>query len=308
MPVIQYIPRNSIDDDKWNRCITEAANGLLYSKTYYLDAITHQWNGLVMGDYAAVMPLPVKKKWGVSYTHQVYYAQFLGITGGNLTDEIVLQFLQSIPTHYRWIDMDLNEKNVLEDYSLVPGLNFKHRHNYHLSLKGSCHEISKQYSALCRRKIKLSERQGIQYSSESNYDAAVKFFIAHYNQQLNVPELYYQKFLWAVKALDAHNEVTLYTAAGSSGQLYAFIILGRDKHNLYLMMGGSDDEGKKRGAYYGLVNYIIEKYAASGKTLRFEGSDKPGIAFFNRQFGAEAHLYPQIKINRLPLLVKFLKK
>lgn len=307
MPVIQYIPRNSIDDIKWNRCIAEAANGLLYSKTYYLDAITHQWAGLVLGDYVAVMPLPFKKKWGISYTHQVYYAQFLGITGDNLTNEIVLQFLQSIPTRYRWIDMDLNEKNVLEDYNLIPGLSCKHRHNYHLSLKKSYLEISKQYAALCKRKINLSERQGIQYSSEIDYNAAIQFFITHYNQQLNVSELYYRKLLAAVMALHAHNEVILYTATDGSGKLCAFIILGNDMHNLYLIMGGSDREGKNQGAYYGLVNYIIKKYAASGKIFRFEGSDKPGIAFFNQQFGAEVHLYPQIKINRLPFFLKFLK-
>jgi len=42
--------------------------------------------------------------------------------------------------------------------------------------------------------------------------------------------------------------------------------------------------------------------------LDFEGSDIPSLAFFYSSFGAVEERYSAIKLNRLPGLVKWLKK
>src|SRR6266550_2768979 len=68
---IHYLQRQDIDLIKWNACITAAPNGLIYARSFYLDAMTaEQWDGLVMGDYEAVMPLPWRRKFGFYYLYQ----------------------------------------------------------------------------------------------------------------------------------------------------------------------------------------------------------------------------------------------
>ena len=61
-PSIRYLAHNDINRDQWDNCIRQAENGLIYGYSWYLDTTAGNWDGLVSGDYEAVMPLPLKKK------------------------------------------------------------------------------------------------------------------------------------------------------------------------------------------------------------------------------------------------------
>ena len=60
---IHYLRRYEIDTKKWDQCIIESDNGLIYAHAFYLDHMAKQWDALVMGNYDAVMPLPFNQKW-----------------------------------------------------------------------------------------------------------------------------------------------------------------------------------------------------------------------------------------------------
>ena len=63
---IKLINRKNIDDKRWNGCIHFAINALPYAYTWYLDNVCENWEGLVLDNYKAVMPLVYKKKFGIS--------------------------------------------------------------------------------------------------------------------------------------------------------------------------------------------------------------------------------------------------
>ena len=65
---IRYIKHNEIDAEKWNSCIETAANSRLYVNEWYLDRAADRWDAFVWGDYEYIMPLPVRKKWGINYS------------------------------------------------------------------------------------------------------------------------------------------------------------------------------------------------------------------------------------------------
>jgi hypothetical protein len=46
---------------------------------WHLDRTAVVWDALVWGDYEFVMPLPVRKKWGIQYVYQPLFCQQLGI-------------------------------------------------------------------------------------------------------------------------------------------------------------------------------------------------------------------------------------
>ena len=48
---IRYLERNEIDTIKWDNCIGNAFNGLIYARSFYLDAMAENWSALVAGDY-----------------------------------------------------------------------------------------------------------------------------------------------------------------------------------------------------------------------------------------------------------------
>ena len=74
------------------------------------------------------------------------------------------------------------------------------------------------------------------------------------------------------------------------------------------MTAASNEHGKNLGGMYYLLNHFIEKNAGKNLTLDFEGSMIPGVARFYAGFGATPESYFQLKINRLPLPLRWIKR
>ena len=130
--IIKYLKHSEIDKCKWDECIAKSNNGLIYSTSVYLDNMTTEWDGLVMGNYEAVMPLPFRKKYGIYYVYPPAFSQQMGITSvKEITPEIIKTFLKNIPTKFRYVEMNFNVSNI---YTFS---NEKERNNYFLPLYSS---------------------------------------------------------------------------------------------------------------------------------------------------------------------------
>ena len=140
---ITYLPQANIDKQKWDQCIETAGNGLIYAWSFYLDAMSKNWDALIMNDYEAVMPLTWNKKYGIYYLYQPFFTAQLGVFGNNLSSKIVQSFLESIPVKFKYWDFNLNEKNLFA----IPGFKMYERSNYILSLEKSYEEL---YGSLCK--------------------------------------------------------------------------------------------------------------------------------------------------------------
>ena len=62
--MINYIEHKDIDFKKWDSCVANSLNRLIYGFSWYLDVVCNDWDALVYNDYEAVFPLPKRKKWG----------------------------------------------------------------------------------------------------------------------------------------------------------------------------------------------------------------------------------------------------
>ena len=138
---IRYLERNEIDTVKWNDCIRKAPNGLIYARSFYLDAMAENWSALVSGDYQYVMPLTWNKKAGFKYLYQPYFTKSLGAFGSSSQSIEISSFLNAIPGMYRYWDIDLNENNFVS--MDIPKLRQRTRRNYLLSLTNNYEQISK---------------------------------------------------------------------------------------------------------------------------------------------------------------------
>jgi hypothetical protein len=45
---IKYLQHKEIDKAKWDACITNAPNGLIYGYSFYLDCMAKHWDALVL--------------------------------------------------------------------------------------------------------------------------------------------------------------------------------------------------------------------------------------------------------------------
>ena len=135
---IRYLDRKEIETDKWDQCIREAANGLIYGRSFYLDTMSRNWSALVLNDYDAVMPLTWNRKFGISYLYQPPFTAQLGMFfKKNLDGNILENFIRHTKLHFRFCEIHLNFAN-----STIGG---RLRANYILSLKNTYPEIRHGY-------------------------------------------------------------------------------------------------------------------------------------------------------------------
>src|SRR5690349_3099301 len=134
---IQYISQKNIDKKKWDTCIDNASNGLIYGYSIYLDHMAKNWDALVLNDYDAVMPLTWNKKYGIYYLYQPAFTASGGVFGKNIDAATVKDFIDSIPVKFRLIEISMNHGNILPATS---GFSIT-RDNYVLTLQKKYEEL-----------------------------------------------------------------------------------------------------------------------------------------------------------------------
>ena len=301
---IKYLQHKEIDKAKWDACIEQAPNGLIYSYSWYLDAMSKHWDALVLKDYEAVMPLTWNKKYGFYYLYQPAFTASLGVFGKNLTKEIIDDFLSMIPSKFKLVEISLNSGNIIGDtrsFSLL-------RSNYILLLNKSYEEISKTYRDNHKRNIKKAFDLGCKASKDVSVDEII---------QLNKEQL---QHIDGTKPEDYPNFKKLYGLLKNKGQAKTYAIVDlKNKvlasavfffsHNrAYYIMVGNYPDGKTIGASHALIDAFIKDHAEQNLILDFEGSDIRNLAFFYSGFGATEEVYPALKINNLPWYIRLLKK
>lgn len=306
MTHITYIKQKDIDQEKWDRCIENAANGSIYANSFYLNTICKHWDALVLNDYETVMPLPWNKKFGFSYLYQPYFAGSFGIFG-NISDKLVNLFLQAIPRHFKFTAIDFKENIINPETVTLPDLQLKKRNNFLLDLHKSYAEINSAYKRLTTRMLKKAANNSIDIIRNADPGEVINFYQNNYkSEQKKITNGDYQRLLAATSIAYKKGKASTYLAK-KNGEVVAVYMVLKDRKFIYSLIGGSNKTGKDSGAFYLLTDAAIQDHAASNYIFRFEGSDKKGIAFFNAQFNPTPIHYYHLKLNRLPWPVKLLK-
>ena len=301
---IKYLQHKEIDKAKWDACISRAPNGLIYPYSFYLDAMAKHWDALVLNDYEAVMPLTWNRKYGFYYLYQPAFTASLGLFGNNLNKELIADFIRSIPSKFKLIEISLNAGNIIGDSKSLSLL----RSNYILHLNKPYEEIYKAYRDNHKRNISKALQLGCSVSKEIPVDEII---------QLNREQL---QHVDGTKPEDYHNFKKLYEFLKNRGHAKTYAIIDPKKkvlasavfffsHNrAYYIIVGNHPEGKTIGASHALIDAFIKDHAVQDLILDFEGSDIHSLAVFYTGFGATEEIYPALKINRLPWYIRLLKK
>jgi hypothetical protein len=302
---IHYLQRQDIDLLKWNACIAAAPNGLIYARSFYLDAMTAgQWDALVLEDYTAVMPLPWRRKFGFYYLYQPDFIPSLGIFGNGSVND----FLSAIPTKFKFWEIDLNEVNTID--GAPPGLHLKKitRINHFLPLNHPYSIISGDYKRLARRMCKKTLDEGMEVVRQIPPAEIIDLYRQQYSSRHSrIGHSAYERLTACAGTALSNGNAFTYLARWPDNSIGAFYLVLADDRFVYSLLGGSTPQGKEKGAFYGLTDAVIRDYAGSPRTFRFEGSDIPGIAFFDTQFSPSPAHYTSLVMNNLPFPINLFK-
>ncbi|MBL0181927.1 MAG: GNAT family N-acetyltransferase [Chitinophagaceae bacterium] len=304
MQAIKYLTYGQIDKTKWDACINNATNGLVYGYSIYLDSMAKNWDALVLNDYEAVMPLTWNKKYSIRYLYQPPFTACLGIFGNMLTAEMINDFLKAIPPKFKYWDIYLNPGNFfsLADFTLYE------RMNYVLPLNAPYESLQDNYRDNIKRNIKKAEKLNLVI----NKNIAVAEVILLVREQARDFAAFaakdFEHFKILYQLLYKKEKATTYGVYTKEGQLMAAAVFFFSHNRAYYIMVGNHPNGKTLGASHTLIDAFIKDHSGQNLLLDFEGSDIHSLAHFYSSFGAREEKYSAIKLNRLPAPFKWFKK
>ncbi len=301
---IRYLTYQQIDKTKWDACIDNADNGLIYACSFYLDAMAKNWDALVLNDYEAVMPLTWNKKYSIHYLYQPPFTACLGVFGRSLTSETVNAFLKAVPAKFKYWDIYFNPGNLfkLQDFELYQ------RMNYVLNLNKNYDELFNAYRDNIKRNIKKSEQYHVSINKNIPIADVVKLAREQSNSFSALTSDDLARFKALFQLLYSKQKATTYGAYTKEGRLIASAAFFFSHKRAYYIMVGNHPDGKTLGASHALINAFIKDNAGEDLLLDFEGSDIPSLAFFYSSFGAVEERYSAVKLNKLPSPLKWFKK
>lgn len=295
-----------IDQQRWDACVQAAPNGLLYSLSGYLNKVCPGWQGLVYGDYEAVMPLPIKRKWGLPYAWQPWGLAQGGVSSKN-GEVLTAAFIKILSRTLRYGTLDLNEADQLPTTSA--GSTWL-RTNLVLALDRPYNEIEAGYSDDAKKNLRRAQRHGLQASAAVPVATVAQLYKAQYsavNAAANGEQL--EALVSAGQwLLQQGLGFTIGIHASSDNELLAAALFGNYKGRLYYLLGAPTERGRQQQAVYFLLDTVVQQYAQQALVLDFEGSDIDSVAEFYQRFGPVNRPYPTLHVNSLPWPLGWLKK
>ena len=298
---INYIKREDIDIKKWDQCIDESPNGLIYAYSYYLDKMSARWDALVLNDYDTVMPLTWNKKWGIKYLYQPPFMQQLGIFGKQFISEGLMEsFITLAKSKFNFAEIFLNNANHASG--------IEQRNNYVLDLNTNYEQIHTCYKTDLLNNLKHSKTFNLVYKTSFEYKEAIAIYMELYGKRTkHVTNNDYQNFFDLCSILHVLKMLLVRSVHSQTDELLAIAIFFRDKKRLYNIMSATFPKGRDTEANHFLFDELIREFAGRNILLDFEGSDIPGIAKFYQKFGASHEPYFFLKYNHLHWPLKYLK-
>ena len=303
--MIKYILHKDIDKVKWDSCIRNSVNGLIYAYAWYLDIVCGKWDALVEDDYVNVMPLSRGEKYGFLYTYPPPYAQQLGVfSTKQITKEKVTEFLSSIPAKYKYIEMNLNTLNRTNDKSFETGEGVTHL----LDLISPYATLHTNYSTQTKRNLKKAFASSLTVSKNVQPKKVIDIFKANRGKEHTIKAVHFTILNNLMQACIKNGHGHSWGVYTKEKELCAGAFFVESNRRTIFLFSGTNKKAFETHAMTFLINRYIEENAQKNLVFDFEGSTDSDLARFYKGFGSKEVHFMQVRKNNLPGPVKWLKE
>lgn len=296
--MIYYIKSGDIDAEKWDRCIRQSVNGIIYAYSWYLDIVCNEWDGLVENDYESVFPLVKGKKFGINYIYPPFFTQQLGLFSTNVLSEIkVIDFLNSIPEEFKYAEINLNTFNKIDSNSFKCLANV----NFELDLINTYESVNKHYSQNLKRNIKKANESGLSIVNNIKPDDVVDLFRENRGKTISsFKEKDYFNLKRLIYSLIYKRMAEVSGVFTKLNQLCAGAVFVTSNNKTVFLFSALSEEGRSVGAMPFLIDNYIKRHASQNLVFDFEGSNDPDLGRFYKSFGSKKCTYYTVKVNKMP--------
>lgn len=312
--LIKFLDRPSIDASAWDACVARSPNRLVYGLSWYLDAVTSArgwwWGGLVRaaaaGPYEAVMPVPLRRKYGQWVVHQPLFCQFLDVYSPDTAVDIQ-PFFSYLYRRFRYGSV-LHLARL--PATLPANVQFRTAYTHVLQSGPGDEPYQIHYSADRRRQLRLAQQQGWQRFPSADPMLMIQWFDHYHASQVagGVAKWAYEVLHVLTQELLRRQSATLYYVsdkASEEAQVGALIVQLFDR--MIYLFNASTPAGRAGHARAWLIDTLLRE-AGRPVVFDFESPDVPAIARFYQEFGAQPEPYYILRWNRLTKLEQWVRR
>ena len=297
--MIRYIAHNQIDTQRWDECIAQSPDGLVYAWSWYLDVVHPGWEALVEDDYETVMPLAPGRKFGINYIFQPFFTQKFGVFGKKEVSEAkIKEFLEAIPKKFKFAEFRINRNFRVENH-----------HNIELSLNQEYSVLSENYHSNTKRDLAKAKKEKLQIIENAEPLAIIELFRKNRGKKIEKwGNKEYNRLMDLVETAKKHDSCLVLGVQNADNQLIAGAFFMISHKKIVFLFSGADESNKELHGLSFLLDFVIEKYSGTDFILDFEGSDNEGLARFYKGFGGKEIFYSELKFNKLNKISNFALK
>ncbi|MCA0930995.1 hypothetical protein LCM02_00950 [Lutimonas saemankumensis] len=283
--MINYIFHNQIDRARYDACIENSISCRTYAYSWYLDAVCETWDVFMTGNYEVVMPVPKRKKYGLSYVFTPSWVQQLGIfSSRDISTEESRLFKETLASKFHWIDYHFNSGNLISDGQITV------KKNYVLPLNGEFRDLLRNYNKNRKRASSVSLDHLV-----LDKEGSLEVFIKNYHaieKPYKIEEDSMKKLMTLAQRNPQHVHIwNVFDDNGFRGGL----IWAKDSKRITYLLPVANEKAKNENIPTFVINELIKDHLNQGLVLDFEGSMISGVANFYKSFGADEENYYYFK-------------
>jgi hypothetical protein len=315
---IKSIPRSRIDTAAWDACVSAAYGSVLYGYSWYLDAVlagpNWKWVGLVLvdqqGGYRAVMPVPLRKKWGRWVVHQPFFCQFLDVFSPDETVDVA-PFLDAVQQHYRYgsvLSLHRQPDCLAQFQAVLP------QTTHVLDLSPGYEAVFRRYTADRKLNLRRALRYDWTVTESTDPEPLITLFRNYHADEIDggVGAWAYDILRRLISVLQARGLASIrYALAGNRVEAGALFV--QEGNRIVYLFNAASETGRRGNARTLLIDQVIRvnagrSHAGKPTLFDFESPQKKTIVDFYRSFGTTEDAFTLVRWNRLTLAERLLRK
>lgn len=296
MPV-HHLRHAQIDRTAYDACVEAAPNGLVYGLSWWLDVVSPGWEALVLDDYRAVLPLPVKQRYGVRFVDQPLFCQRLGVFSEKpLSADERSAVLNCLKSSFRLVT-----RLCLDEDASGGKIAAEPRHTHLLDLSQPYESLRSQFTRDRLLNLKRAEAVGWELQPSHDIHLLTDWFQRFHARNIagGVASETYRLLENLFLKTEKRGLSTLWYAT-KNDQPEAGAWFVTHKNRVAYLFNAATPAGRRGNARTFLLDSFFRKNAGRDLIFDFESPEVPSIAGFYESFGAEREPYRSLSYNHLP--------
>ncbi len=289
--MMRRLKYSEIDFDKYRQCLENSEQRNWYAKKEVLDQLSGNWEILMYGDYEAVLPVPLRKKFGITFVIMPLFCQQLGIFSKQDDPGINDRLLKYLRKNYKVLSYSFNHHNIFSEH-LEKKKNYTVPVSDYVTLRRTKYFKGRKSTAKCAQHLVYKEIE-----LNAAHISFMKNNFKGLDKQTDADKL--------IKYLHFLEQASCLKLCGAylEDKLINIAVLISEYDRFFLLALINDEAHKNENGPSFLIDRILNLYITN-KQFNFMGSNIRGIEVFFKSFGAELQEYPCLESRILKNIFK----